>query len=112
MHLVPTTGASSRRRLRHGGPCDRVTGVRAVQLAEQVPMVRRETPGEEASLVIAEYLLSVLVFADVLGVPFAVLPGSQLLTLVLPQYVRDEPNLSHAYDERGADELCSVLNAA
>ena len=41
------------------------------------------------------------------GVPIAVIPGSQLLSLVLPQYVRDEPNLAHAYDERGADELCA-----
>ena len=30
------------------------------------------------------------------------IPGSQVLSLVLPQYVRDEPNLSHAYDEQGA----------
>jgi CBS domain-containing protein len=87
-------------------------GVRAVELAEQVPMVRRETTGAEAARVIAEYRLSGLVVADDHGVPIAVVPGSQLLTLVLPQYVRDEPNLSHAYDERGADELCSVLNAA
>ncbi len=39
-------------------------------------------------------------------------PGSQILSLVLPQYVRDEPNLAHAYDEAGADELCGALNRA
>ena len=61
---------------------------------------------------IAEYRLSGLVVADDRGVPIAVIPGSQLLTLVLPQYVRDDPNLSHAYDEQGADELCRVLNEA
>jgi len=86
--------------------------VRAVQLAEQVPTVRRATTGAEAARVIAEYRLSGLVVADDDGVPIAVIPGSQLLTLVLPQYVRDEPNLSHAYDERGADELCVTLNEA
>lgn len=86
--------------------------MKAVELAEQVPTVTRATTGAEAARVIAEYRLSGLVVADDRGVPIAVIPGSQLLTLVLPQYVRDEPNLSHAYDERGADELCRVLNDA
>ena len=61
---------------------------------------------------VAEYRLSGLVVAGDDGVPIAVIPGSQLLSLVLPQYVRDEPNLAHAYDEAGADELCEALNRA
>ena len=84
--------------------------MRAVDLAEQVPVSRRETTGAEAARVIAEIGRPGLVVADDQDVPIAVIPGSQLLTLVLPQYVRDEPNLSHAYDEQGADELCRVLN--
>ena len=84
----------------------------AETLAERVPTVRRETTGAEAARVIAEYRLSGLVVADADGVPIAVVPGSQILGLVLPQYVRDEPNLAHAYDEAGADELCGVLNHA
>jgi CBS domain-containing protein len=83
-----------------------------LQLAERVPTVRRATTGAEAARVIAEYRLSGLVVADDAGIPIAVIPGSQLLSLVLPQYVRDDPNLSHAYDERGADELARVLNRA
>jgi CBS domain-containing protein len=86
--------------------------MRAQELAEQVPMVGRETTGAEAARVVAEYRLSGLVVAGDAGVPIAVIPGSQLLALVLPQYVRDEPNLSHAYDEKGADELCGALNRA
>jgi CBS domain-containing protein len=86
--------------------------MKAVQLAEQVPMVRRSTTGAQAARVIAEYRLSGLVVADDEGVPIAVVPGSQLLAVVLPQYVRDEPNLSHAYDEAGAEELCAALNRA
>lgn len=93
-----------------GGVCHSGS-VRAVQLAEQVPMVRRETTGAEAARVIAEYRLSALVVATD-GRPIAVIPGSQILGLVLPQYVLDEPNLAHAYDELGADELCRVLNEA
>jgi CBS domain-containing protein len=83
-----------------------------VQLAEQVPMVKRETTGAEAARVIAEYRLSGLVVAGDEEVPIAVIPGSQILGLVLPQYIRDEPNLSHAYDETGAEELCAALNRA
>ncbi|MBF4767835.1 CBS domain-containing protein [Nocardioides agariphilus] len=86
--------------------------MRAAQLAEQVPMVRRDTTGAEAARVIAEYRLSGLVVAGEDGVPIAVVPGSQILSVVLPQYVRDEPNLAHAYDEAGADELCGALNRA
>ena len=77
-----------------------------------MPTVSKQTTGAEAARVIAEYRLSGLVVADDDGVPIAVIPGSQLLTLVLPQYVRDEPNLSHAYDETSADELCQLLNEA
>jgi CBS domain-containing protein len=86
--------------------------MRAAELAEQVPMVQRSTTGAEAARVIAEYRLSGLVVAGDDGVPIAVVPGSQILSLVLPQYVRDEPNLAHAYDEAGADELCGALNRA
>jgi CBS domain-containing protein len=75
-------------------------------------MVRRETTGAEAARMVAEYRLSALVVADDAGVPIAVVPGSQLLGVVLPQYVRDDPNLAHAYDEQGAEELCRALNEA
>jgi CBS domain-containing protein len=86
--------------------------MRAAELAEQVPMVENSTTGAEAARVVAEYRLSGLVVAGDGGVPIAVVPGSQLLSLVLPQYVRDDPHLAHAYDEAGADELCAVLNRA
>ena len=86
--------------------------MRAVELAEQVPTVQPATSGAEAARVIAEYRLSGLVVSGEDGVPIAVIPGSQILSLVLPQYVRDEPNLAHAYDEQGADELCGALNRA
>ncbi len=86
--------------------------MKAAELAEQVPTVRKSTTGAEATRVIAEYRLSGLVVSGDDGVPIAVVPGSQILSLVLPQYVRDEPNLAHAYDEQGADELCGALNRA
>lgn len=84
--------------------------MRAEELSEQVPMVHRSTTGAEAARMIAEFRLNGIVVADGAGEPIAVVPGSQLLSLVLPQYVRDDPRLVHAFDEATADELCAKLN--
>jgi CBS domain-containing protein len=84
--------------------------MRAIDLAESVPTVRRETTGAEAARVMAEYRLPGLVVANDSDVPIAVIPGSQLLSLVLPQYIRDDPALAHVFDEEGADRLCAKLN--
>ena len=82
----------------------------AADLVEHIPTVSRETLGSEAARVIAEYRLPGLVVADDAGVPIAVVPGSQLLAVILPQYVRDDPHLAHVFDEEDADELCAKLN--
>lgn len=68
--------------------------MRADQLAEQVPIVRRATTGAEAARIVAEFRLNALVVGDESGIPIAVVPGSQLLSVVLPQYVRDDPKLA------------------
>jgi CBS domain-containing protein len=83
--------------------------MRAIDLAEQIPTVTRETTGAEAVRIVAEYRLSGLVVAGADGVPVAVIPGTQLLGLVLPQYVVDDPNLAHTFGESDADELCARL---
>jgi CBS domain-containing protein len=44
-------------------------------------MVRRGTTGAEAAREIAEYRLSGLVVSDREGIPIAVIPGSQVLSL-------------------------------
>lgn len=82
----------------------------AGELAERVPMVTMATTGAEAARVVAGYRLSAVVVADEQGVPVQVIPGSQLLGLILPQFVRDDPKLAHAYDVEGAQELCRRLN--
>jgi CBS domain-containing protein len=84
--------------------------VHASQLAELIPTVTRSTTALEAAQVIAAHQLSGLIVADDAGVPVAVVPGSQVLKLVVPRYVREDPSLAHVYDERGADELCAALS--
>ncbi|MBA3277686.1 MAG: CBS domain-containing protein [Geodermatophilaceae bacterium] len=81
----------------------------ASELAEQVPTVTRETTALEAARVIAEHRLGGLIVANDAGVPVAVVPGTQVLKLFVPRYVREDPSLAHVYDEAGADELCAAL---
>ena len=83
--------------------------MQASQLAELIPTVTRTTTALRAAQVIAEHHLAGLIVADEAGVPVAVVPGSQVLKLVVPRYVREDPSLAHVYDERGADELCAAL---
>lgn len=83
--------------------------MRASDLAEDIPTVTRDTGALEAAQVIARHRLSGLVVADDDGVPIAVVPGTQVLKLVVPRYVREDPSLAHVYDEKGADELCAAL---
>ncbi len=82
----------------------------ARDLAERVPTVTAEMTGAEAARIVAEFRLSGLVVADGHGIPEAVIPGSQILGLILPTYVAEEPGLAHAFDEAGADELAQRLN--
>ncbi len=86
--------------------------MRAVDLAERIPTVTVDTTGTEAARMVAEYRLNALVVVDADGLPVGVIPGSQILGLIVPGYVRDDPALAHAIDERAADELCHRLGAA
>jgi CBS domain-containing protein len=81
----------------------------ARDLAEQVPVVRRTDNALEVARLIASLRLAGVVVADDGGEPVALLQGSQVLRIVVPRYVREDPRLAHAYDEAGADELCAGL---
>lgn len=84
--------------------------VRAVDIAENVPVVSRATTGAQAMRVVAEYRLPGLVVVGDDGRPTAVIRGSELLLAVIPQYVRDDPRLARVVDEAAADDLCQRLN--
>lgn len=87
----------------------RVVAMLARDLAEQVPVVRRADNALEVARLIASLRLAGVVVADDAGEPVALLQGSQVLRIVVPRYVREDPRLAHAYDEAGADELCAGL---
>lgn len=90
-------------------PVARVADMLARDLAEQVPVVRRSDNALEVARLIASLRLAGVVVADGRGEPVALLQGSQVLRIVVPRYVREDPRLAHAYDEAGADELCAGL---
>lgn len=83
--------------------------MRASDLARPIPTVTRSTPALDAAEMIAEHGLAGLVVADDADVPVAVIPGTQVLKLVVPRFVREDSALAHVYDEAGADELCAAL---
>jgi CBS domain-containing protein len=83
--------------------------MRASDLVERIPVVRRETSALEAARIVASLRVGGVVVVGDDGEPVAVIPGTQLLRLVVPRYVRENPNLAHVYDEAGADEVSAGL---
>jgi CBS domain-containing protein len=82
----------------------------AADLAEHVTLVTRDTTAVDAARVLADRRGGGLVVADADGVPVALVAGTDLLRLVVPRYVLDDPRLAHVYDEAGAAELVSRLD--
>lgn len=83
--------------------------MQADDLVERVPVVHRGTNALEAARIIATLRVSGVVVADDHDEPVAVIPGTQVLRLVVPRYVLDNAALAHVYDEAGADEICARL---
>jgi CBS domain-containing protein len=73
------------------------------------PPVGRDDDAAAAARLLAERRLPGLVVVDALGLPHAVLPGSQVLRFVIPGFVQDDPMLARVYDERHADLLTGKL---
>ena len=81
----------------------------ARDLAQPFPVVGPDTNALDAARLLAERKLPGLIVLDLDGHPQTVLPGSQVLRFVLPEYVQEDPALARAYDERAADRLCGRL---
>lgn len=83
--------------------------MRARELVEEYPTVRLDTDAMEAARMLAHKRLVGLIVSDGDGKPYTVLPGSQVLKFLVPQYVQDDPALARVYDEKASDELCAAL---
>ncbi len=79
--------------------------MRARELAEPFPTVTLQTDAVEAARTMGANRLPGLIVLDEQGRPHTVVPGSQVLRLLLPRYVQDDPSLAGVYSEQDSDAL-------
>ena len=69
-------------------------------------MVGPDDSALTAARLIAQGRLPGIAVVDAEGRPVAVLPASQVLRFVVPDYVQEDPALARVVDEAGAERLC------
>lgn len=83
--------------------------MRARELAEDLPTVSLEDSAEHAARLIAEQRLPGIAVLDG-GRPVAVLPTSQVVRFLVPDYVQQDPSLARVLDEKSADNCADELS--
>jgi CBS domain-containing protein len=83
--------------------------VQAHELAKPYPTVRMDTPALDAARLLTEHGRPGLIVVDENEHPLAILPGSQVLRMLVPRYVQDDPALARVLDEAHADKMCDSL---
>ena len=83
--------------------------MQAHQLASPYPTVRMDTPAAEAVRMLTEHNRPGLIVVDDNEHPLAILPGSQVLRMLIPRYVQDDPTLARVLDEAFADKMYEAL---
>lgn len=83
--------------------------MRARDLAVEYETVGLDSDALDAARLMAEHRLPALLVVDDSGAPQAILPASQMVKVLVPQYVIDDPTLAAVVDEHHADRLCEAL---
>ncbi|MDP9395100.1 MAG: CBS domain-containing protein [Actinomycetota bacterium] len=84
--------------------------MRARDIADpHFPAVPLDGDALDAATLLAGRRLAGLVVTDGHGLPIAILPGSQVLNFMIPDYVQHDLALARVYDEQAADELACTL---
>jgi CBS domain-containing protein len=81
----------------------------AADLMVDYPTVTLDSLALDAARLLAGADLPGLVVLDNEGVPYAVLPGTQVLRLAVPSYCQDDPALARVIDEAAADVFINEL---
>ncbi|MCX5193108.1 CBS domain-containing protein [Streptomyces sp. NBC_00249] len=81
----------------------------ARDLAEPYPHVTTDDPAVDAVRLLAEQNLPALLVLDSGGTPYAIVPGSQLVRQLVPEYVMEDPLLAPVIDERHAEAMAEGL---
>ncbi|MFJ9539864.1 CBS domain-containing protein [Streptomyces sp. NPDC101225] len=83
--------------------------MRARDLAVEYESVSVDSDAMDAARLMAEHKLPGLLVLDERGEPKAILPASQMIKVLVPAYVVEDPALAAVVDERHADRLCQAL---
>jgi len=83
--------------------------VRARDLAVEYETVGLDSDAMDAARRMAEHRLPALLVVDERGTPKAILPASQMVKILVPMYVVEDPTHAAVVDERHADRLCQAL---
>lgn len=83
--------------------------MRARDLAEPYPSIAQSDDALAGARLLAEQRLPAVLVLDAYGLPKAILPASQLVRLLVPNYVLEDPTLAAVIDEAHADRLCQAL---
>jgi CBS domain-containing protein len=83
--------------------------VRARDLAVAYKTVSVDSDAMAAARLMAEHRLPGLLVLDERGEPKAILPASQMIKVLVPAYVIEDPTLAAVVDEEHADRLCQAL---
>ncbi|WP_405592399.1 CBS domain-containing protein [Streptomyces sp. NBC_01092] len=81
----------------------------ARDLAEPYPSVSTDDDATEAARLLAEYKLPALLVVDPDGQPYAIVPGSQLIGQLVPEYALEDPLLGAVIDDRDLDDVREKL---
>ncbi|WP_327354516.1 CBS domain-containing protein [Streptomyces sp. NBC_01304] len=79
--------------------------MRARDLAEPYPSVSTDDDAVDALRLLAERKLPALLVVDRDGQPWAIVPGSQLVRQLVPDYVQQDPLLASVITDRSLDEV-------
>jgi len=85
--------------------------MQARDLASPYPTVRVDADGLTAARLLTEHNRPGLIVVDDNEHPIAVLPGSQVLRMMIPSYVQDDPALARVLDEDFADNVYNELKS-
>jgi CBS domain-containing protein len=83
----------------------------AEDMAEDFPVVSIDSNALDAARMLAEHRLPGIVVTDASGLPYAVLPASQVVRFIVPKYVQDDPSLAGVIGESMADRAAEKLRS-
>ena len=83
--------------------------MRAEQIAEEFPAVTLDSNALDAVRLLATRRLPGLVVTDLAGTPVTILPASQVVRLLVPPYVLEDPSLAGVLSESMADRVADKM---